>query len=82
MTVGPSTEVTISIAVPSESKGQTNTERPANQETGKQEEPDNIPVNESASNDKGEEIVSNSQECSSRAHLVLMLVSTPVALAE
>ena len=60
MTVGPSTEVTISIAVPSEAKDQTNTEQPANQETGKQEEPDNIPANESASNDKGEEIVSNS----------------------
>ena len=59
MTVGPSTEVTISIAVPSEAKGQTNTEQPANQETGKQEEPDNIP-SLTASNDKGEEIVSNS----------------------
>ena len=49
MTVGPSTEVTISIAVPSESKGQTNTEQPVNQEKGKQEEPDNIPVNDATS---------------------------------
>ena len=58
MTVGPSTEVTISIAVASEAKGQ-NTEQPANQEKGKQEEPDNIPMNDATSNDKGGEIVSN-----------------------
>ena len=59
ITVGPSTEVTISIAVPTETKGQTNTEQPAKEEKGKQEELDNVPVNEAVVNDKEGEIVSD-----------------------